>query len=159
MTLAEKLLLLATKLKDLKSFVETEIASLKSSIASISVKQGQQGPVGPAGKEGKPGRDGSDGRDGRDGADGKDGIDGKDGVSVVNASIDFDGALVLSLSDGTVIDAGVVVPQGLSEAYNVSVSRSGPVQFSAYTDTALDVTGYIEVLDANGVPRKLAVVE
>ena len=38
-------------------------------------------------------------KDGKDGKDGRDGVDGVDGVSVTNAHIDFDGSLVISLSD------------------------------------------------------------
>lgn len=79
-------------------------------------KQGEQGLPGKDGKDGLNGRDGigiqgppgAPGRDGRDGKDGKDGIDGQDGVSVTNAYIDFDGSLVIELSDGNQIDAGFV---------------------------------------------------
>ena len=68
-----------------------------------------EGPQGKPGKDGKDGKDGLDGRDGRDGVDGKDGIDGKDGVdgiSVVDASVDVDGHLTITLSNGDEIDAG-----------------------------------------------------
>lgn len=79
-------------------------------------KQGERGLPGKDGKDGLNGRDGigvqgppgAPGRDGRDGKDGKDGIDGQDGVSVTNAYIDFDGSLVIELSDGNQIDAGFV---------------------------------------------------
>lgn len=79
-------------------------------------KQGERGLPGKDGKDGLNGRDGigvqgppgAPGRDGRDGKDGKDGIDGQDGVSVTNAYIDFDGSLVIELSNGNQIDAGFV---------------------------------------------------
>jgi hypothetical protein len=155
MTIAEKLLLLATKLKDFKSFVEIEIASLKASISSISFKEGL---AGPAGKEGRAGRDGSDGVFGKDGVDGKKGLDGKDGVSVVDASVAFDGSLVLSLSDGTVIDAGTVVSAN-SRTGDMTVFKSGAVQVSKYTATPLAIAGFVEITDVDGITRKLAVVE
>jgi hypothetical protein len=68
-----------------------------------------EGPQGKPGKDGKDGKDGSDGRHGRDGTDGKDGVDGKDGIdgiSVVDASVDVDGHLTITLSNGDEIDAG-----------------------------------------------------
>lgn len=50
-----------------------------------------------------------DGRDGRDGVDGKDGEPGRDGVGLAGALIDRSGVLILTLSDGTTRDLGVVV--------------------------------------------------
>ena len=55
------------------------------------------------------GLDGANGRDGRDGKDGRDGVDGVDGVGVRDAKIDFDGSLVISLTDGREINCGEVV--------------------------------------------------
>ena len=84
---------------------------------------------------GAPGRDGKDGKDGKDGLpgpaglngaqgkDGIDGVDGKDGVSVVDAKIDFDGSLVITLSNGDEIDAGLVVPTAVAEQYNAFMTR------------------------------------
>lgn len=75
----------------------------------------------PAGKDGRDGKDGKDGRDGvdgkpgekgadgRDGADGKDGSNGRDGVGVAGAVIDRSGNLVLTLTDGSTRDLGVVI--------------------------------------------------
>lgn len=68
--------------------------------------KGEVGPQGPAGKDGKDGRNGVDGRDGKDGIDGKDGVDGKDAFLLYIAAVDFDGSLVITLSDGNQIDAG-----------------------------------------------------
>lgn len=67
---------------------------------------GIQGPKGEQGDVGPEGRQGADGRDAVDGKDGKDGKDGVDGVSVVDAQIDIDRHLVLTLSNGEEIDAG-----------------------------------------------------
>lgn len=84
---------------------------------------GEQGPQGPAGKDGKDGLNGRDGKDGIDGKDGKDGIDGKDGVSVVDATVDFDGSLVITLSDGNQIDAGQIFSPEVAQ--NIQIFRGG----------------------------------
>jgi len=82
-----------------------------------------QGEQGPAGKDGKQGKDGLNGRDGKNGVDGKDGKDGQDGVSVVDATIDFDGSLVIKLSDGSEIDAGSVVSEAVAKEFNTFMTR------------------------------------
>ena len=83
----------------------------------LTGKQGPQGNTGPAGKNGTDGKDGKmgpmgpqgpSGRDGRDGADGVPGREGQDGVGIQDAQIDFDGHLTLSMTDGSVIDAGYI---------------------------------------------------
>ena len=84
---------------------------------------GAQGPQGQAGKDGKNGKDGLNGLNGKNGVDGKDGADGKDGVSVVDAYIDFDGSLVIKLSDGTDIDAGRVVSDAVAKEVNNFMTR------------------------------------
>lgn len=84
---------------------------------------GEQGPQGPAGKDGKDGKDGLNGRDGVDGKDGKDGVDGKDGISVVDASVDFDGSLVITLSDGNQIDAGQIFSPEVAQT--IQIFRGG----------------------------------
>ncbi len=64
--------------------------------------------VGSNGKDGADGEDGKDGADGINGTDGKDGVngeDGKDGVGIADVAI-VEGRLVLTLSNGTVIDLG-----------------------------------------------------
>jgi hypothetical protein len=71
-------------------------------------------PILLPGAPGKDGQDGTDGRAGRDGKDGQDGTDGQDGApgergpgitaSVVNDA----GDLILTYSDGTVVNAGRV---------------------------------------------------
>lgn len=57
--------------------------------------------IGPAGANGTPGING---------IDGVDGLNGANGVSVVSSSINNSGNLILSLSDGSSIDAGKTVP-------------------------------------------------
>lgn len=79
--------------------------------------KGEPGKDGVDGKDGLPGRDGAPGLPGIDGKDGIDGVDGKDGVSVVDARVDFDGHLVLVLSNGTELDAGAVTSEQMADIY------------------------------------------
>lgn len=51
---------------------------------------------------------GSSGNDGQDGEDGKDGNDGKDGVGIKSTEINDNGELVITLSDGKVLNAGKI---------------------------------------------------
>ena len=59
------------------------------------------------GEQGEPGKDAVNGRDGKDG---KDGIDGKDGLGVVSATFNGNKELVFTMTDGTTIVAGKVIP-------------------------------------------------
>lgn len=88
-------------------------------------ERGERGPIGPQGPEGKRGErglQGPSGPSGPKGADGKDGKDGKDGISVVNATVDFDGSLVISLSSGEEITAGEVQQ---TDSFGTTVNYSG----------------------------------
>ena len=99
--------------------------------------KGKDGTNGTDGKDGANGADGKDGANGKDGVDGKsayqiwldngntgtetdflnwlkgkdgtNGVDGKDGNGVKSAAINDKGELVITLDDGTVINAGQVV--------------------------------------------------
>lgn len=75
---------------------------------------GPQGEPGPAGPQGVAGPQGEPGEAGAVGEPGPIGPQGADGVSVTNAHIgNPTGELYITLSDGTVINAGDVVgPQG-----------------------------------------------
>lgn len=92
---------LATSFKAFKQEVRGEVSRINAALPD----KGDKGDKGPKGDKGDKG---ADGRDGLDGKDGKDGIDGTDGISVVNAFVDFDGTLVLELSNGNQINAGDV---------------------------------------------------
>jgi len=88
----------------------------------LSIKDGRDGANGTDGrdgKDGKSGRDGLKGDKGVDGQAGRDGVDGVDGVSVVNANIDFDGSLIISLSDGRELNVGEVVSADIAEKIKV----------------------------------------
>ena len=117
----DKALLLAAALKDLKG----QIAELQSKATEIQKLEGPSGPTGdkgdqgPKGEQGDRGLDGINGRDGIDGKDGVDGETGKDGISVVDAKIDFDGSLVLYLSNGSEINAGEITPAQAEGVYTM----------------------------------------
>lgn len=86
-----------------------------------------KGADGANGKDGTNGSNGANGKDGRDGKDGKDGQNGKDGVSVAGVSVNGEGELIISFSDGKATNVGKVVgtsglngKDGLS-AYEIAV--------------------------------------
>ena len=85
-------------------------------------ENGKDGVDGQDGKDGVDGKDGLNGKDGADGQDGKDGVDGKngaDGVGVKSVEIDENGHLIITLTNGEKIDAGLldpdVVPEGATK--------------------------------------------
>lgn len=92
--------------------LDKKIAYLEQLMATVEKQigpKGDKGDRGPQGVAGERGMDGMPGKPGRDGSNGADGMDGKDGISFVDAKIDFDGTLVITLSDGNEVDLGVVV--------------------------------------------------
>jgi len=91
-------------------------------------RDGVNGSDGRDGKDGKDGRPGRDGKDGRDGMQGAAGVPGEDGVSVTDAKIDFDGSLVISLSNGREINVGEVVAPDLAERIKVITNGGGTSQ-------------------------------
>jgi len=97
--------LVISALKKIESDLEAKLVELNNTPA----KQGVAGPKGEKGRDGRDGVDGYKGQDGKDGVDGQDGKDGADGISVTDAKVDFDGSLVITLSDGREIDAGTVL--------------------------------------------------
>jgi hypothetical protein len=91
----------------------------------ITIKDGRDGINGKDGRDGKNGKDGRDGKDGKTGPQGpkgQDGVDGVDGVSVANANIDFDGSLIIALSNGKEINVGEVVSSDLQERIKIVTS-------------------------------------
>jgi hypothetical protein len=111
--------------------VELIIEALRTIEAKVEAKlriipeKGEQGIQGQKGEQGDRGLDGAQGRDGKSGIDGKDGLDGKDGISVQDAKIDFDGSLVITLSDGREINVGEVVPVDVAQTIHKIQSGSG----------------------------------
>lgn len=122
----DKALVLADRLKKLKDQVDS-LATKQTEIQTI------KGDQGPKGEQGDRGFDGASGGDGRDGKDGKGGADGKDGVSVVKAEIDFDGSLVLYLSNGDQIDCGEVTPEKSKEVFQTIKNSGGSSPINIFT--------------------------
>jgi len=111
--------------------IDTDIRSKFDNVANvlekriITIKDGRDGingKDGRDGKDGKAGKDGLRGERGPAGVNGLNGVDGLDGVSVSNANIDFDGSLIIALSDGREINVGEVVSTDLQERIKVITS-------------------------------------
>lgn len=100
--------LVATAVKKNAQKVDARLSKVETAVAQVP----KQGYNGSDGKDGKDGKDGRDGKDGKPGKDGEDGEDGEAGVSVVDAKVDFDNSLVLTLSNGNEIDAGQINVSG-----------------------------------------------
>ena len=149
-----KVLLLALddKFSGLMSKLEDRISKVKAmkgdtGPAGVAGPKGDVGPKGDTGPEGKPGKDGKDGKDGEDGAE------GKEGVGVEDASVDFDGHLVLTLTNGEEVDAGSVKDLNEAQApnvYNISMgsmaSRADLKNATAKTISTPHTTAGSEIL-------------
>ena len=105
-------------LKGIKQDLEERFSRLDNKLVG-KVDNILSGKDGLPGKDGMPGRDGRAGRDGEKGADGRNGEDGKDGVGVSKAKVDIDGELVITLTDGRIIEAGKVFTKAVAEKIRV----------------------------------------
>ena len=115
---------------DIKARYDETGKALEKRVASIKDgKDGKNGQDGRNGKDGRPGRDGAAGAQGQRGQDGANGRDGEDGISISDAHIDFDGSLIITLSDGRVLNVGEVVSQDIAEKIKVisTMSTNGAV--------------------------------
>jgi hypothetical protein len=108
---------------DLGNLIEKRVASIQDG------RDGINGSDGRDGRDGKPGKDGAPGRQGAQGPAGKDGINGVDGVSVTNAYLDFDGGLVITLSNGNEINVGEIMPMELASQIKVITNGGGTSQY------------------------------
>ena len=111
-------------------------------------RDGIDGRDGKDGKDGRPGRDGATGFAGVAGRDGRDGIDGQDGVSVIDAKIDFDGSLTITLSNGREINVGEVVAPDLAERIKVITNGGGTSQ------TVIDTLASLQQQIDNLIPSQ-----
>lgn len=107
-----------TAIKAIETKVDAKIATVAKSTGPKGDK-GDKGPKGDKGDKGDPGV----GLPGPQGPAGPAGKDGEQGVGVANAYVDFDGALVLKLTDGTDIDAGKVVSDKIAEGVTIAMAR------------------------------------
>jgi hypothetical protein len=123
--------LVVDAIKKIKTDLEERYAAISADIASksASIKDGKDGLQGAKGEKGDTGLPGRNGLDGKDGKDGKDGADGVDGNGVVDAHVDFDGALIITLSTGQEINAGEVVPFDVAEKIKVIGNGGGTSQY------------------------------
>ena len=102
----DKAIVLATELKNLRE----RVAAIVAIPVPLDGSQGPQGEAGKAGKDGAKGDKGDKGDAGAKGDKGEQGNVGKQGISVVDARIDLDNSLVITLSDGREIDCGTITP-------------------------------------------------
>lgn len=117
------------KLKTNVDFVVEALRNIKQSLEdkfdTLNVKIENKaaslvpGKDGINGKNGAPGKDGRAGRDGATGPAGKDGVAGKDGIGVSKAKVDIDGMLVITLTNGKIIEAGKVFSKAVAEKIRV----------------------------------------
>lgn len=128
--LAEHTKLVIRAIKKIEEDLVSKFEALNGKISTkvASLKDGAPGKDGRDGQDGRPGRDGI-GTPGPAGNPGMDGRDGVDGTSITNARIDFDGSLVITLSDGREINAGEVVPLDLAERIKVITNGGGTSQY------------------------------
>jgi hypothetical protein len=135
-----------------------KLLSKIQAVEAIRGEKGDKGDPGPTGEKGPKGDKGDTGvgKDGKDGVAGKDGAngsDGEDGVGVQDATVDFDGHLVLTLTNGEEVDAGSVKDLNEAQApnvYNISMgsmaSRADLKNANARIITANHTTGGSEIL-------------
>lgn len=135
-----------------------KLLSKIQAVEAIRGEKGDKGDPGPTGEKGPKGDKGDTGvgKDGKNGVDGKDGADGsngEDGVGVQDATVDFDGHLVLTLTSGEEVDAGSVKDINEAQApnvYNISMgsmaSRADLKNANARIITANHTTGGSEIL-------------
>lgn len=151
--ITENVELVLQALKKIESDIRTRFDGVGSAIEKrvSTIKDGRDGingTDGRDGKDGKPGRDGQVGPKGRDGLNGRDGIDGENGVSVIDAHLDFDGSLVITLSNGTEIDVGEVMPMDLAEKIKIVSNGGGTSQY--VVDTLASLQTQITALGSGG---------
>ena len=122
--------LVVEAIKKIKESLEARFDELNG-IVDVKVRDitsGKDGLQGPKGDQGDRGFDGVNGKDGYNGKDGIDGVDGKDGVGVQDAYIDFDGSLIIKLTDGRELNVGEVVPMDVAEKIKVIGNGGGTSQ-------------------------------
>jgi hypothetical protein len=123
--------------------IEKRVANIKDG------RDGQDGVDGRAGKDGRPGRDGATGPRGIDGLNGSNGIDGEDGISITDAHIDFDGSLIITLSDGKLLNVGEVVSQDIAEKINVISTMSTNASLTI-EDEGSSISGAVRTINFVG---------
>ena len=121
--------LVVEAIKKIKEGLEARFDELNG-IVDAKVRDVTSGKDGIDGKDGKNGVDGKDGKDGLSitGPKGADGEAGQDGVGVQDAHIDFDGSLIITLTNGKELNVGEVVPFDVAEKIKVIGNGGGTSQ-------------------------------
>jgi len=130
------------KYDDLGNKITTRVNSIRDG------RDGTNGSDGRDGLDGRPGRDGAQGPTGPAGRDGVNGVDGVDGVSVTDAKIDFDGSLIISLSNGREINVGEVVAPDVAEKIRIVANGGGTSQ------TVIDALASLQTQINNLIPSQ-----
>lgn len=102
--------------------IENKVDAKIAAVAKTTGPKGDKGDRGPKGDKGDKGDPGV-GLPGPQGPAGPAGKDGEQGVGVANAYVDFDGSLVLKLTDGTDIDAGTVISDKVADSVTIAMAR------------------------------------
>lgn len=110
-------------------------------IAGIDGKDGLNGKDGKDGLQGKDGQEGREGKQGKEGLKGVDGTNGIDGISVVSAEVTFDNHLVLTLSNGNEIDAGLINVENKTN-YVTQIKGEDVVSYSTRYDQVSTTLAY-----------------
>jgi len=110
---------------------EERSAEVTERIAELEAREPEKG------EKGDPGEPGPAGEPGRDGADGAPGADGKDGVGMAGGLIDRSGHLILTLTDGTTRDMGLVVGKDGADGRDGAPGRDG----FGFDDMAVEYDG------------------
>ena len=135
---------------DIKSRYDETGKAIEKRVAGIKDgRDGQDGVDGRAGKDGRPGRDGATGPRGIDGLNGSNGIDGQDGISITDAHIDFDGSLIITLSDGKLLNVGEVVSQDIAEKIKVINTMSTNASLTI-EDEGASISGAVRTINFVG---------
>lgn len=137
--------LVVEAIKKIKEGLEARFDELNG-VVDAKVRDVTSGKDGIDGKDGKNGVDGKDGKDGVSitGPKGADGQDGQDGVGVQDAHIDFDGSLIITLTDGRELNVGEVVPMDVAEKIKIIGNGGGTSQ--AVLDSIASLQTQIDTL-------------
>ena len=154
---AENVQLVVESLKKIDTDIRVKFDNVSNALEKriITIQDGRDGINGSDGRDGKDGRNGKDGLNGKQGPQGvpgRDGVDGIDGVSVSNANIDFDGSLIIALSDGREINVGEVVSQDLQERIKIVTSGGAGGGGGSGTVTSVAISGGTTGLTTSGGP-------
>ena len=132
------------KFDNVTDVIEKRVSTIKDGRDGINGKDGRDG------KDGRNGKDGLNGKQGLQGPKGQDGVDGVDGVSVNDAHIDFDGSLIIGLSDGKLLNVGEVVSQDLQERIKIVTSGGAGGGGGSGTVTSVAGTGTVNGITLTG---------